>query len=65
MDLLGKRVLVPIPSRDKQGKVDGGTTTAAGVCRYLGPNEFLGIALQITVDRTPIELQNVSQIKII
>jgi len=38
--------------------------SVGGVCDFLGPNEYLKIPLQITVDRMPLTLDSLEQISL-
>jgi hypothetical protein len=61
--IVGKQVTVNAPFlRDNFGKNVKGVTSIRGVCTFIGPNELLGIPLQITIDRMPIELNHINDI---
>lgn len=61
---IGKRVQAPSPARDEKGIIiEGKYVTIGGTCQRLGPNERMGIALQITLDGMPIELQRLEQVQ--
>lgn len=63
-DLIGKRVQVPCPARDEKGFIiEGRYVTIAGTCDWIGSNEVMGYALQATIDRMPLEVQRLEQIK--
>ena len=66
MIYLGKRIEVKIPERGNNGKPNGKFTTIVGICQ-LEPqsNEKLGVALQTVVDRMPVTLSNLNDIKIL
>jgi hypothetical protein len=53
---LNKRVLV------KKGIKN--PNEVGGICEFLGPNQYLKIPLQITVDRLPITLESLDQISL-
>jgi hypothetical protein len=38
--------------------------SVAGECSFIGVNEFLNWPLQITIDRMPIVLNNLNQVKL-
>lgn len=62
---LNKRVEVKIPYRDEFGKqVPGKFDTAVGICKFIGENKWLGIPLQITIDRTPFEVKHINDVKL-
>ena len=66
MTYLGKKVEVRIPSRGQNGKLDWKFTTIVGICQSEPQkNEILDIPLQIVVDRMPITLDNLNNIKIL
>lgn len=48
-ELIGKRVCV---------------NNICGVLQFVGPNEFLGWELQVTVNRMPIKINSLEEIKI-
>ncbi|MFW5847730.1 MAG: hypothetical protein ACOCVF_02310 [bacterium] len=63
---VGKTVEVLIPDRDNYGKVIPNTfTKIIGECTFCGRNEHLDIPLQAIVNRTPIELRSLSDIKVV
>lgn len=66
MTYLGKKIEVKVPARDNQGKLNGKFTTCTGICQ-LEPcrNEYLDIPLQTVVDRMPVELRTLNDIKIL
>ena len=66
MIYLNKRIEVKIPERGNNGKLNGKFTTIVGICQ-LEPqsNEKLGISLQTVVDRMPVTLNNLNDIKIL
>lgn len=66
MTYLGKRISVPIKERGQDCKFTGRMTTAAGVCEIEPqPNEILGIALMVTIDRMPIEINSLNDIRVL
>lgn len=66
MSFLGKRISVPIEQRDNFGKRNGKYIRIAGICQ-LEPmeNKILGVPLQTVVDRMPVELKDINQIKLV
>ena len=63
---VGKRVEVKIPFRNDQGKVvPNKFDTVCGVCKYIGPNEILGWAMQVTIGRMPIPIRHIYDVKLI
>jgi len=63
---IGKTVSVRAPiGRDIIGRRNGSMVTIIGDCVLIGPNPFLGYALQVTIGRTPIELQSINQLTIV
>lgn len=63
---LGKDVEIKILDRDQQGKITPNNfTTVTGKCNFIGPNRFLNIPLQVTINRTPYEVKHVNDIKCI
>lgn len=66
MNYLNKKVEVKIPKRDDKGKLNGKFTTIVGICKSEPQrNEILDIPLQIVVDRMPIILESLKDIKIL
>lgn len=66
MTYLGKKVEVKIPERGNDGKINGKFTTVVGICKSEpGRNEILDIPLQIVVDRMPITINSLDDIKIL
>lgn len=66
MTYLGKKVKVKIPERDNFGKINGKLTYIVGICQSEPrKNEFLDIALQVIVDRMPIEIKSLNDIQIL
>lgn len=65
MTYLGKRVEVRIPQRSDNTKYNGKFTTCVGICQFLGENEHLSIPLQIVVDRMPVTLNTLKDVKIL
>lgn len=65
MKYLNKKVSVDIPSRDKYGKISTGKTTIVGICQLEPiPNPLLNIPLQTVINRMPIELNSLNDLKI-
>ncbi len=62
---LGKKVILSIPMRDESGKESKRMTTTIGKCTYIGDNEILGWALQVTIDRTPYEVKHINDIELV
>ena len=62
---LGKRIEVRIPQRGNDGKLNGKFTSCAGICE-MEPcsNEYLEWGLQITINRMPIQINSLNDIKI-
>lgn len=66
MTYLGKRCEVKIPQRGNDCRPNGKFTTCAGICQSEPcRNEYLDIPLQITIDRMPITLNSLKDIKIL
>lgn len=64
--LLGRRVRVKMTARDNFGRrTPGRYTTVTGECQFIGPNEHMGHALQITVDRMPIEVKSMKDVELL
>jgi hypothetical protein len=64
--MLGKRVQVKILARDDRGRVTNRFTTCGGICQSEPQeNKHLGIKLQIVVDRMPIEIRSLDDVRII
>jgi hypothetical protein len=63
---LDKKVKVKIPKRDSKGKLTNEYVEITGICQ-LEPvsNPILGIPLQTVVDRVPVELKSINDIKIV
>lgn len=63
---LGKKVEVKIPQRGENMKLNGRMTTIVGICdSEPQKNEILGISLQIVVDRMPVTINSLNDIKIL
>lgn len=63
---IGKLVQVKIHKRDNYGKViPNFFITIIGECSFCGRNDILDIPLVAVVNRCPIELRSISDIKII
>jgi len=63
--MLGKWVQVRIPARDDRGRETNRFTTCGGICQSEPQeNKYLGIKLQIVVDRMPIEIQSLADVRI-
>ena len=63
---LNKKVLIKIPFRDNAGKeIPGKFDTTGGICTFIGPNDFMGYELQVTIDRTPFKINHINDIKIV
>jgi len=66
MSYLGKRIEVKIPKRDEKGKLTKEWQIVRGICQSEPQeNKFLGIPLQTVVDRMPVELKSLNDIKIV
>jgi len=66
MTYLGKKVEVKIPARDDFGKLNGKLTTIVGTCQVEPQeNKNLNIPLQTVVDRMPVTLESLNDIKIV
>ncbi len=66
MIYLNKRVEVRIPERGNDGKLNGKYTTVVGICQSEPQeNKHLNIPLQIVVDRMPITIKSLNDIKIL
>lgn len=66
MSFLGKRVEVKIKKRDNRGREMNEYIPIIGICQLEPcPNPFLGIPLQTVVDRMPVELKSMNDIKLI
>lgn len=66
MTYLGKRIEVKIPERDGKAKLNGKYTTIVGICQSEpSENKWLNIPLQTVVDRMPISLNTLNDIKIL
>ncbi len=66
MIYLGKKVEVKIPARDDFGKLNGRFITIIGTCQIEPQeNKNLGIPLQTVVDRMPVTLESLNNIKIV
>lgn len=66
MSFLGKRVEVKIRRRDNKGRLTQEYSYITGICQLEPcPNPLLGITLQTTVDRMPVELRSMNDIKLI
>lgn len=62
-ELVGKLVQTKLPLRDNNCKIiKGKYDTIVGPCNYIGPNEYLGYQLQITVGGMPIEVIHINDI---
>jgi hypothetical protein len=63
---LNKTIEVPFPYRDERGKiVPNKFGIIRGVCTFIGENKILNWPLQVTIDRTPVEVKHINHIKII
>ena len=61
--LKDKMIKVPIPARDRYGKIiNGKETYIYGKCNFLGYGIW---GLQVVVNNTPVPIQNLSQIELI
>lgn len=61
-NLIGSRVKISPPFvNDKVGIKE----PIVGILEFIGPNKFLGWELQVTVNRMPLQIKSVSQIKIL
>ena len=62
---IGKRVIVRAPiGRDEKGKSNKKMIEFGGMCDYIGPNPHLKYDLVIIVNRMPVELQSIDQVKL-
>lgn len=62
---LNKRVEVKIKKRDNRGREMNEYIPITGICQSEPcPNPLLGIPLQTTLDRMPIELRSMNDIKL-
>jgi len=62
MDLKGSVVRIKPPFiNDKTGNKD----PIVGKLDFLGPNNYLGWELQVTIDRTPYQIKSLSQIELV
>jgi len=64
-NFLNKRVEVLVLGRNDQGKRSVEFVKVAGLCTYIGENKLLGYPLEIIVDRMPIQLSNINQVKLL
>lgn len=65
-EFIGKKIEILIPARDDRGKeIKGRFVPVQGRCTFAGPNELLGIDMQITLERTPFFNFIPSSIKLI
>ena len=64
--IVGKKVRVKdcieVDYGSNHGKIK---TDIIGTVYFIGANEFLGWPLQVTIDRTPIQLDSLKQIELI
>ena len=66
MTYLGKKVEVKVAERGNDMKPTGKYITVTGICRSEPKrNEILDIPLQIVVDRMPITLNSLQDVKIL
>lgn len=66
MAYLNKRIEVKVPERGNDMKPTGRYTTIVGICKKEpGPNVYLDIPLMILLDRTPIAINSLGDIKIL
>jgi hypothetical protein len=66
MTYLNKRVEVKIPQRGNDGKLNGKYTTVVGICQSEPQeNKNLGVSLQVVVDRMPVTIKSLNDIKIL
>ena len=66
MTYLGKKCEVKIAQRGNDSKLNGKFTTCVGICDSEPcKNEYLSIPLQIVVDRMPVTIQALNDIKIL
>jgi hypothetical protein len=66
MIYLGKRIQVPIPERGEDCKPTGRMVFIVGKCQLEPqPNEWLDIQLQTAIDRMPVSLKSLADIKVI
>ncbi len=66
MTYLGKKVEVKTIQRGEDMKPTGKFTTIVGICmREPGPNKWLDIPLMLVVDRTPVTINSLDEIKIL
>ena len=63
---LGKKVEVKIAQRGNDAKYNKKFTTCAGICQSEPErNQYLDIPLQIVIDRMPITINSLNDIKIL
>ncbi len=62
---LNKRVEVSTTNRDPYGRKSSELIKICGLCTYIGENKLLGYPLEIIVDRMPIQLNNINQVKLL
>ena len=66
MTYIGKRVQVNIPARDEKGRLNGKLHPIGGICQTEPKeNKWLGIKLQVVVNRLPVSINSLNDIKII
>lgn len=63
-DFLNKKVIVKAPGRDENGSTSMEIIEIHGLCTFVGENKILGYPLEIIVDRMPIQLTNINQVKL-
>ena len=68
MNLIGSKIIARVKNaaRDDKGKlIPGKIIEVGGIIDYLGPNNYLGWPLQITIDRCPYEMDKVTDMRIV
>ena len=68
MNLIGSKIIAKVKNaaRDNKGKlIPGKYIEVGGIIEYLGPNEYLGWPLQVTINRCPFELDKITDIQIV
>ena len=63
---LNKRISVPIPDRDQNGKtIPNWFVQCTGICTFIGSNHIMGWEIQVTVGSTPIPVKHINDIQIV
>lgn len=61
---LDKVIIAKIKARDNTGKLTNKLIEVCGKCTFIGPNINLGWPLQVTIDRTPFEIEHITHIRL-